>query len=270
MNNRYTVIEKSVGQTPLEAVALWKKNSGIPDTLPVSYAGRLDPMAHGKLLVLLGDECKKQKLYTGLDKEYEVEVLLDIGTDTGDVLGMPYLSSSHANTERVHNALKNELGTHLRAYPVFSSKTVNGRPLFMYALQNTLHTITIPEHPETFYRLSLRSVETLTSDQLAGRVADMLALTPTSDEPSKALGADFRIAAIRPKWAELFKESESRTFTILTIRVVCGSGAYMRSLAGRIGECLGSRGCALSIHRTRIGSYLQLPFGFGTWTRTYD
>lgn len=270
MNNRYAVIHKSVGQTPLEAVALWKEKGGIPRDLPVSYAGRLDPMAHGKLLVLLGDECKKQKLYTGLDKEYEVEVLLDIGTDTGDVLGMPSLFSSHADTGRIQSALRDELGTHLRTYPIFSSKTVNGKPLFMYALENTLHTIATPEHPETFYRISLRSIETLSSTQLAGRVADMLALTPTSDEPSKALGADFRIGTIRPKWAELFKESEGRTFTILKIRVVCGSGAYMRSLAGRIGERLGSRGCALSIHRTRIGSYLPLPFGFGGWTRTYD
>lgn len=270
MSKRYAVIKKSVGQTPLEAVSLWKEESDIPGSLPVSYAGRLDPMAHGKLLVLIGDECKKQKLYTGLEKEYEVEVLLDIGTDTGDVLGIPSLSSSHADTRRIQNALESELGTHLRAYPVFSSKTVNGKPLFLYALQNTLHTITIPEHPETFYRISLRSIETLSSAQLAERVADMLTLTPTSDEPSKALGADFRIGAIRPAWAELFKESANRTFTVLKIRVVCGSGAYMRSLAGRIGTSLGSSGFALSIHRTRIGSYLQLPFGFGGWTRTYD
>jgi len=147
---------------------------------------------------------------------------------------------------------------------------VNGKPLFMYALEDALDTIVIPEHPETFYRISLQTIETVSSSQLAKRVGDMLALAPTSDEPSKALGADFRIGTIRPEWAELFKESEDRTFMVLKIRVVCGSGAYMRSLAGRIGTSLGSSGFALSIRRTRIGSYCRLPFGFGAWTRIYD
>ncbi|MBU2330236.1 hypothetical protein KKG57_02105, partial [Patescibacteria group bacterium] len=84
---KYVVLEKPVGQTPLEALRLFQERSPIYKDVPLSYAGRLDPMASGKLLVLIGEECKKQKKYHGLDKEYVIEVLLDIGTDTGDVLG---------------------------------------------------------------------------------------------------------------------------------------------------------------------------------------
>jgi tRNA U55 pseudouridine synthase TruB len=40
------------------------------------------PMASGKLLVLLGEECKHQENYHSLDKEYEFSVLLGIGSDT--------------------------------------------------------------------------------------------------------------------------------------------------------------------------------------------
>ncbi len=53
----------------------------------MAYAGRLDPMASGKLLVLLGEECKVQEKYHGLDKEYEFSLLFGIESDTHDVLG---------------------------------------------------------------------------------------------------------------------------------------------------------------------------------------
>lgn len=265
------IIHKRVGQTPLEAIEAWKKEQSLPNDFSVSYAGRLDPMAHGKLLVLSGDECKQQSAYTGLDKEYIIEVLLDIETDTGDALGIPSLSSrpTDVTTAEVLSALQLEVGTHVRQYPIFSSKTVRGRPLFMYALENTLHTITIPEHEETIYRITLLSSEHISSSLLKGRVEDMLALAPTSDEPSKALGADFRIGTIRPAWNQIFESSKERTFQLLTLRVTCGSGAYMRTLAKRIGNTLETTGFALSIERTKIGSYLPLPFGFGAWTRTY-
>ena len=50
--------------------------------------GRLDPLAEGVLLILIGDECKNKEKYLGLDKEYEVAIIFGISTDTGDALGL--------------------------------------------------------------------------------------------------------------------------------------------------------------------------------------
>ena len=88
-------VNKQPGETPLEALARYRATR--PDlvaTTPMTYAGRLDPMASGTLLVLVGDECKNKDAYLGLDKEYEIEVLFGISTDTQDALGIATLGST--------------------------------------------------------------------------------------------------------------------------------------------------------------------------------
>ena len=65
---KWVVIDKEVGETPLMSLQKWKRVNPAYANISASYAGRLDPMASGKLLVLLGEECKKQKAYTNLDK----------------------------------------------------------------------------------------------------------------------------------------------------------------------------------------------------------
>ena len=266
---RYVVLDKKLGQTPLEAIQIWKAGHPEYAEIPASYAGRLDPMATGLLLVLLGDECKNKDRYAGLDKEYEVEVLLDAGSDTGDVLGIVSAEyrSTHPDPAALRSMLRAEEGVHVRAYPAFSSKAVNGTPLFLHALQGTLGSISIPEHEETFYRIRLDSIASLSVKELHERVNAMLARAPHSDEASKTLGADFRIHEVRNSWQPLFLQPE-RSFAVLRLRVTCCSGAYMRTLAERLGAALGTQALALSIHRTRIGSYRAFgPLGF--WTRRY-
>lgn len=268
---RWITLEKKIGETPLEALTAWKREHPRYADVPLTYAGRLDPMASGTLLLLLGEECKRKEHYTGLNKEYEIEVLLDLTSDTGDVLGLPSYRDSVSTPS--HLALKTALsavqGTHQVPYPQFSSKTVNGKPLFQYTLEGTIDTIEIPEHEETVYRTRLLDVGTVSKQDLHARIERLLLLAPTSDEPSKILGADFRQEEIRAAWKEVFNLMPDRTFTVIRIKVTCASGTYMRTLAARIAKELQTTGLALSIHRSRIGRYAPLPMGPGVWTRRF-
>lgn len=262
---RYIVLDKAIGQTPLEALHEWKREH--PDYLevPASYAGRLDPMASGKLLVLLGNECKRQKHYTGLDKEYEVSILLDLATDTGDVLGLPTYSNKQTEPlpSSVKEVLAEEIGTRTHKYPVYSSKTVAGIPLFLHALRGTLGDIEIPTHSETILGIDLIDLHHLPADAVYGYISQALRVVPRDDAPSKKEGADFRQDEIREAWQLLFAHIPERTFTIIKIRVVCGTGTYMRSLAERVGHALGTTALAVSIHRTKIGKRRTLgPISF--------
>lgn len=265
---RYVTLDKKRGETPLMALEAWRRGNSSLAHLPATYAGRLDPMAEGTLLVLLGEECKKQENYRGLDKEYEVEVALDISTDTGDVLGMPVFSDNDTKPQKtgILAALKDQEGTKEVAYPAFSSKTVNGKPLFQYALEGTLSSIDIPLHDETIYRIALTDMQLATKDALKARIDASLSIVPRALETSKAVGADFRQDAIRNAWNTLFAQMPDRRFTILSLTVTCGSGAYMRTLAERIAESLGTRGVALSIRRIKIGKYLRIG-RIGLWRR---
>ena len=275
----YIVIQKKRGETPLELLQKWQSEHPEFAGVPLSYAGRLDPMAEGKLLVLVGEECKKQDLYTKLDKEYEIEVLLGVKTDTGDVLGIVNALAKRTgaalprpSSTEISKALKRELGSHSRRYPIFSSKTVNGKPLFLYALEGTVKDISIPEHIETMYKISKLGTEVVRAAELRGRIQNLLSLVPRSDEPSKALGADFRQDEIRMKWdtyfSEILDQKPAQEFTILRLRIICGSGAYMRTLAERIGTTMGTDAFALSINRTKIGKYVQLG-PVSLWSKLY-
>lgn len=266
MSIPYVLLDKKVGQTPLAAIDVWRKVNSAYATVSATYAGRLDPMAEGKLLVLLGDECKNQDRYRNLDKEYEIEVLLDLSTDTGDVLGIPMYGGTETvpETHARAKALRAQTGTHSVPYPAFSSKTVVGKPLFQYSLEGALDSIEVPTHAETIYRISELGYTELSKEALKKRIQTTLSLAPRA--PSKRLGEDFRQDRIRAAWDDLFDAIPDRSFFVLRLRVTCASGTYMRTLASRIGSALGTKGMALSIRRTRIGKFSRL---LRIWTREF-
>ena len=54
------LINKKEGETPLEALQYFRSRNKIYKEAKMTYAGRLDPMAKGLLLVLVGEETKKK------------------------------------------------------------------------------------------------------------------------------------------------------------------------------------------------------------------
>lgn len=82
------IANKEIGETPLECLERARLSNCIAENMPMTYAGRLDSLATGKLLILVGEECKDKEKYLGLDKEYEIEVIFGVGTDTCDALGL--------------------------------------------------------------------------------------------------------------------------------------------------------------------------------------
>ena len=59
----FYVLNKEIGETPLECMERFRLSKGLDPLLPMTYAGRLDPMAEGVLLVLVGEECKNKDKY---------------------------------------------------------------------------------------------------------------------------------------------------------------------------------------------------------------
>ncbi|MDA8611323.1 hypothetical protein N9L18_00460 [Candidatus Pacebacteria bacterium] len=155
------LVNKKVGETPLELLdRLREENSELKDKT-LSYAGRLDPMAEGEMLVLVGEEENKSyKKYLGLDKEYIATFLIGMSTDAGDALGL-ILSSLKAtkgkpgiDEDSIKNKVKEFLKIKKQTYPWFSSKTVDGIKLFdHYKSGNT--DIKRPEREVKIYESEL-------------------------------------------------------------------------------------------------------------------
>jgi tRNA pseudouridine(55) synthase len=265
----YLTTLKKLGETPLEALERLRTEKGIPEHVPLAYAGRLDPMATGALLILVGNECKVQEKYHHLDKEYVFEVLLGATSDTADVLGIvapgPRLTSE-LKTETIAQEL---VGDITLPYPHFSSKTVQGKPLHTWTLEKRLHEIEIPLKNSTIYSLKHTLTYTLTADALIGKVSEMINSIPRVTDPKKELGADFRRHDVRGSWQGLYLTEPEGVYTVHRFTCIASSGTYMRSLAELIGNKLGTGALALSIRRTKIGTYYGIPGYVGFWRKTF-
>ena len=257
---KYVVLEKAVGETPLSCAEAWRSTRPDLEGIPLSYAGRLDPMASGKLLVLIGEECKKQSEYHGLDKEYEFSVLFGIASDTHDVLGRLQTSTKDVAIEeyQIADVAKSLIGSFTFPYPLFSAKTVKGKPLHMWTLEGRLDEIEIPTRTSEIFELEVTHFEIKPRQEVAALALQKVNSIPEVTDPRKELGADFRRKEVRADWQDVAMDfSLPAQYTIAHFRCVASSGAYMRTLATVIAKELGTTGLAFHIHRTKIGHYNQ-------------
>jgi tRNA pseudouridine(55) synthase len=262
---KYVVLDKKVGETPLSCMEAWRRSAGLASDIPLTYAGRLDPLASGKLLVLIGEECKAKERYQALDKAYDFSILFGVGSDSGDVLGLINSAETTSVTKQsLSVVLSQQTGTITLPYPVFSSKPVNGKPLHTWAVEGRLDEIIIPTATTHVYHLSYTSLTTMTRDEVFAQAQEKVESIPHVTELRKALGNDFRRADIRQRWQEWRDITPADTqFTLAHCQVICSSGTYVRSLAAHIGKQLNTKALAFSIHRTRLGHYRQLgPLGY--------
>ncbi|MFT7557846.1 MAG: tRNA pseudouridine55 synthase [Planctomycetota bacterium] len=213
----------------------------------VTYAGRLDPMAEGLVVLLVGSEVYEKDRMIGLSKEYEVEILFGIGSDTDDVLGIYTLGSSIVLTRAVVKShLAEFVGSREESYPSYSSKTVDGKPLWQWHRQGKIGQVTIPTHIETIDDIALLSLTTKKSSEVFKKIKN--------DVP-KVIG-DFRQEEILER-LDTITFLLPRELTVAKIRVTVQSGTYMRTLARRVGEALGTKALALSITRTKVGDLVK-------------
>ena len=268
--DKYVVLEKEVGQTPLQAVELFRSHNPELKDVSMAYAGRLDPMASGKLLVLLGDECKEQEKYHKLEKGYRFQVLFGTGSDSGDVLGLlDWKPAPQIEEDDLKTIAKHLTGDVSLQYPIFSSKTVGGKPLHLWTLEKRLHEIEIPIAHTTVHKLKLAALDSAPAEEVYRNAREGIELIPPVTEDSKALGADFRRADVRMSWDTWLEYHKKKTLQVATFDCVCSSGTYMRSLSAEIGKQLGTPALAYSIERTDIGRFRPLPLIGGFWTKRY-
>lgn len=269
MDKKYITLNKAVGETPLSCAEAWRAANPDYKAVPMAYAGRLDPMASGKLLILLGDECKHQTNYHDLDKTYKFSILLGIESDSLDVLGRLKTGTvpEDINENKINNALKKFTGEIELPYPRFSAKTVQGKPLHMWTLENRLAEIEIPTKTSTVYELELESISTMSRKDLAKAARTKIDTIPEVTDPRKALGNDFRRVDVRADWENIANDdSLPDLYIIINLYCLASSGTYMRTLASLIAKELGTCGLAWSIHRDKIGVYDGQT---KTWTTEY-
>lgn len=283
-------IYKALGDTPYQAVQKFKKRFPQYSDTKISYAGRLDPMAEGLLLLLVGEENKNRKDYESLPKTYEFTILLGIETDSYDILGKVTQKNDikilrYYDIGRQNPLISNSLnilissafkGKRIQSYPPYSSKAVRGKPLYWWARHNRLNEIEIPEKEIEIYSLDLVSQQRIEIQDLRFKIQEAIAKVQgdfRQKEILKTWGLYFKktlrrghpelVSGSTPHDSEMPKPSSSAgrqvqhdiTYPILTCRVTCSSGTYVRGLVHEIGKKLDCGAIAFSIKRTSVGNF---------------
>ncbi len=242
-------IYKPVGVTPLQVIYQLREKFPEYRDVKIGYAGRLDPMARGVLVLMVGEAAKERDRYLGLEKEYVFEVLFGVETDTYDVLGV--LDEGLSGRDQVIDKKRLELFVRdyprnfLQAYPPFSSKAVHGRPLFWWSRQNRLSEIMIPSREVEIYEFEVLGM----GEILEGDLRDLV------NERINLVKGDFRQEKIREGWERFLKNCDMENFMTAKFKIRCSSGTYVRSLVHSMGEAFGTGAVALDIFRTRVGKY---------------
>ncbi len=257
---------KPRGETPLQTLEKFQTAHPEYTAEKMTYAGRLDPMAEGVLLALVGEETKNREVYTDLPKEYVFEFILGLETDTYDLLGLPKApkvanvffensprsdgsSNSSKNTFATSSLIKdyieNKNGKFSQKYPPFSSKVVGGKSLFSLAKAGRIFEKDLPSH----------EVEIFSAEYLGERNLDKKILEDFIRETVSSVDGDFRQKQIMTDWKKVFSESERETYVIHKARISVSSGFYVRQFVRDIGEHFKTGAVTFAIARTRVGKY---------------
>ena len=215
-NDEILLIDKPAGISSFDVIRKLRLKLGVRK---LGHAGTLDPLASGLLIVAVGDATKKLKELLGLDKTYEMEILLGRRTETGDMEGKVLEEAEVPNVEadRARNVLGGLEGEVELNAPIYSALKVKGVPMYKLARRG--------EKVEPRKRkMKIRSLKLLTR------------------------------RPIRLKSISNGASPEGKLF-ILKVLLECGSGAYARSVAEEVGKRLGFPATVYSLRRTRVGNY---------------
>jgi tRNA pseudouridine(55) synthase len=238
-------IYKYSGETLSSLLERFRLEQNLDSKLPVTYAGRLDPMAEGLVLLLTGEKCKEKDSFLGLDKTYVFEILFGVSTDTFDMLGIIDETKEITVTEqevlKSLEKIKNKISF---AYPPFSSKPFEGKPLFIHAKEGTLPK-ELPEIKGEIKEISLKNLRTESFKDVIERSIEII----------KNVQGDFRQEEILEGWRKFLDENENKECFIAKCEATVSSGIYIRSIAVEVGKILDAPSLAYSIKRTSVGKY---------------
>lgn len=133
--NNIIIVNKEKNMTSHDVVNIMRKKFNIKR---IGHTGTLDPMATGVLVICLDEATKLVQFLEADSKDYEVEIVIGIGTDTYDSTGNIVATKEVKALDEavIDNCLNSFLGKSIQEAPIYSALKVNGKKLYDYARSN--------------------------------------------------------------------------------------------------------------------------------------
>lgn len=238
-------VYKPVGKTPYELIQRFREKKKVPESVKVAYAGRLDPMAEGVMLFVVGKKLANFNSYLKLKKEYEADILFGFNTDTYDVLGFPQKKIiKEINVEEIKKKIIEQNRIFSFSLPPFSSYKIQGNPLFYWAREGKINEIRIPTKKIIIHDLRILSHYKISEREIEKNIINKV---------SKVKGS-FRQEETIKKWINILNVKEQKHL-VVKIKIAADSGFYVRSFADKIGEESSLGAVLFHLKRLKIDKY---------------
>ncbi len=246
------VLNKQIGETPLECINRFRESHPDYRDIKMTYAGRLDPIASGVLIVLTGDMVYKKDEYLKLPKRYECTAILGIATDTYDVLGIPSSYQKEGleiEFEKVKSVLESYIGTFSQPYPPYSSKTINGEQMHTLARTGRLSELVIPKQSVTVHSILNIQITSVALKDIYDEVIQII----------NRVTGDFRQQEIIAKWGQLYHEHKEAVINLVSFTIDVSGGTYIRGIVHELGQKLDPSidigACIIRLNRKSVGDH---------------
>ena len=191
----------------------------------IGHAGTLDPFATGLLVMLVGRATRLLPHLPGEPKVYEATIRFGAETDTEDLHGAVVREAPLPRRGALLAAIPTLTGRIAQVPPAYSAKRVEGRRAYDLARAGE--------------EVALRPVEVRVDRW------DVLALTGEDGAPLALAGTASHGAV--PSADALVAEAR--------VRITCGGGTYVRSLARDLARACGSAAHLTALRRLRSGAF---------------
>ncbi len=214
-------------------------------TSPIRYEGRLDPLAEGVILFVSphGNENERvEREVRLLEKEYEVDALLGVRTDSGDVLGLAeeiLLSPSHGDVRILRSeAEKSLVGCHMLPLPLYSSPHIR-----------ELREKGYKEGKRRRGKMCFREVQSKPLPPMERN--DLLSLV---ERLVVSVPGDFRQREVLSRWERIALFLPER-IPLISFSLRASSGSYVRSFLAELARRTKVPVTSLKIRRVKIGTW---------------
>lgn len=222
-------VDKPLGRTSHDVVDVARRVLG---TRRVGHTGTLDPLATGVLILAVNASTKLVPFLSAEDKEYLAWVSFGATTETLDAEGAILAETTNRPTRKeLETVLPSFLEVTEQTPPAYSAVKVGGVKAYEAARKG--QALELEPRPVKYLEAVLLAYDPLLTPHA-------IAPSPTGWQLSER---GRRLGLPRP----------IGDYPTAVIRLVVGSGTYVRAFARDLGEKLGSKAFLSGLVRTRVG-----------------
>jgi tRNA U55 pseudouridine synthase TruB len=240
------LLYKPLGVTPKELADMVRDKVGAEKA---SFSSRLDPVAHGTMVVIINDRDHFSAVYDAMNKVYHFKLIAGVFTDTADINGVVTHTGDPSSITREllckNLDILSKRTTQIR--PMHSSTTImfEGKKRPLWYVFNKIGKIPDPPTKECqILKYSVDSIENIEdNDQLLTEIIRRINLIDKRHT--------FRQDQTIPTWEST---SLPPNLKLIDITVEVTSGFYIRQLTNDLSELTGIPMCLFEIYRNYLGN----------------